>query len=176
VAPAGQQRHSAPSATHLKRPQALRVGVLSDTHGLLRPEARAFLLGCDHIIHGGDVGTAQVLEDIAAIAPLTAVRGNNDTGPWARKLRETELIRLGGVFAYVIHDLAQLDVDPQAARVSVIVSGHSHVPKIEQRAGILFVNPGSCGPRRFRLPISVAELTIGGTQVRARTLTLPPMS
>jgi putative phosphoesterase len=148
------------------------VGVLSDTHGLLRPEARAFLVGCDYIIHGGDVGTAAILDDIGAIAPLTAVRGNIDKGSWARRLRKTELIRLGDVFAYVIHDVSLLDIDPKAAQVSVVVSGHSHVPKILERAGVLFVNPGSCGPRRFRLPISIAEISISGTQVQARTVEL----
>jgi len=159
----------APSA----KPRALRVGVLSDTHGLLRPEARAFLLGCDYIIHGGDIGTASVLEDIAAIAPLTAVRGNIDKGAWARRLRETELIRLGDVFAYVLHDLTQLNIEPKAAQVRVVVSGHSHQPMVRQRDGVLFLNPGSCGPRRFRLPISIGELWITGTRVRARTIELP---
>ena len=151
---------------------ALRVGLISDTHGLLRPEARAFLIGCDYIIHGGDIGTAAILEDIGAIAPLTAVRGNIDKGSWARRLRETELIRLGCVFAYVIHDVSLLDIEPKAAQVSVVVSGHSHVPKIQERDGVLFVNPGSCGPRRFRLPISVGEILISGTHVRARTVEL----
>lgn len=156
----------------MKRSRALRVGVLSDTHGLLRPEARAFLVGCDYIIHGGDVGSAAVLDDIGAIAPLTAVKGNIDKGSWARRLRETELIRLGDVFAYVIHDVSLLDIEPQAAQVSVVVSGHSHVPKIQERDGVLYVNPGSCGPRRFRLPISIAEISISGTQVTARTVEL----
>jgi len=151
---------------------ALRIGVLSDTHGLLRPEARAFLIGCDYIIHGGDIGTSAVLEDLAAIAPLTAVRGNIDKGAWAATLRDTELIRLGAVFAYVLHDIAQLDIDPGAAQVQVVISGHSHQPLIQERDGVLFVNPGSCGPRRFRLPISIGELMIAGTHVRARTVEL----
>jgi putative phosphoesterase len=150
----------------------LRVGVLSDTHGLLRPEARAFLLGCDHIIHGGDIGTAQVLEEIAAIAPVTAVRGNIDRGDWAQELPETELIRLGNVFAYVIHDLSELDIEPAAAEVSLIISGHSHIPKIQDRDGIVFLNPGSCGPRRFRLPVSIGEVLINGERVQARTVEL----
>lgn len=150
----------------------LRVGLISDTHGLLRPEARAFLVGCDYIIHGGDIGTAAILETLGAIAPLTAVKGNIDKGSWARRLRETELIRLGDVFAYVIHDVSQLDIEPKAARVNVVISGHSHVPKIQERDGVLFVNPGSCGPRRFRLPISMGEILINGTQVRARTVEL----
>lgn len=155
------------------RAGALRVGVISDTHGLLRPEARAFLVGCDYIIHGGDIGSAEILADISDIAPLTAVRGNNDEGEWARELPETELIRLGEVFAYVIHDVSLLDIEPKAAQVSVVVSGHSHIPQIRERDGVLFVNPGSCGPRRFRLPISVGEISISGAQVRARTVELP---
>ncbi len=156
----------------LNEPNALRVGVLSDTHGLLRPEARAFLVGCDYIIHGGDVGTAAVLQDIAAIAPLTAVRGNVDTGEWARELRDTELVRLGGAFAYVLHDLARLDIDPKVAKVNVVISGHSHQPLIRERDGVLYLNPGSCGPRRFRLPISIGELRITGTRLEARTVEL----
>jgi len=145
---------------------------LSDTHGLFRPEARAFLLGCDYIIHGGDIGAAQVLEDIAAIAPLTAVRGNIDTGPWARRLRDSELIRLGDVFAYVQHDVKQLDIDPKATGVNVVVSGHSHRPGMQERDGVVFLNPGSCGPRRFRLPVSIGELIVVGHRVQARTLDL----
>ena len=156
----------------MKPARALRVGVLSDTHGLLRPEARAFLLGCDHIIHGGDIGSAQILEDIAVIAPVTAVRGNNDNGPWARELPDTELIRLGAVFAYVIHDLAELDIEPRAAEVSIIVSGHSHIPKIHERDGVVYMNPGSCGPRRFRLPISLGEILIEGDKLQARNIDL----
>lgn len=145
---------------------------MSDTHGLFRPEARAFLLGCDYIIHGGDIGAAQVLEDIAAIAPLTAVRGNIDTGPWARRLRDSELIRLGDVFAYVRHDVKQLDIDPKATGVNVVVSGHSHRPGMQERDGVVFLNPGSCGPRRFRLPVSIGELIVVGHRVQARTLEL----
>ncbi len=153
-------------------PHPLRVGVLSDTHGLFRPEARAFLLGCDYIIHGGDIGAASVLEDVSTIAPLCAVRGNIDTGAWARRLRDTELIRLGDVFAYVLHDVKQLDIDPKAAGVHVVVSGHSHRPGTQERDGVVFLNPGSCGPRRFRLPISIGELMIVGQRVQARTIEL----
>jgi putative phosphoesterase len=156
----------------VRKSAALRVGVISDTHGLLRPAARAFLVGCDYIIHGGDIGSARVLEELAAIAPLTAIRGNIDTGPWARSLRDTELIRLGDVFAYVIHDLKQLHSGLDRAKLGLIVSGHSHVPKIETREGVVFLNPGSCGPRRFRLPISVGEVLINGKRVRARTMEL----
>jgi putative phosphoesterase len=161
----------------MKANKDLRVGLISDTHGLLRPETRAFLVGCDYIIHGGDVGGAQILEELALMAPLISVKGNNDTEPWAVRLRETELIRVGNIFVYVIHNLAQLDIDPAAAGVSVVVSGHSHKPMIEERGGILYVNPGSCGPRRFKLPISVGEITVSGGAVGARITHLsPPMN
>ncbi|MBT2301675.1 metallophosphoesterase family protein [Variovorax paradoxus] len=139
-----------------------RIGLISDTHGLLRPEALAFLRGCEHIVHGGDIGDAAILEALAAIAPVTAVRGNNDRGAWAEAVPETALVELGGVRLYAIHDLAQLDIDPVAAGVRVVVSGHSHRPRAEERDGVLYVNPGSAGPRRFRLPISAAELLIDG--------------
>jgi len=150
----------------------LRVGLVSDTHGLLRPQARAFLLGCDYIIHGGDIGRPEILDELAAIAPLIAVRGNNDTQPWAARLRETELIRVGNVFVYVIHDLALIDQDPGAAGVCVVVSGHSHHPALEERDGIMYVNPGSCGPRRFKLPICAGEILVSGSAVRARIVDL----
>jgi uncharacterized protein len=150
----------------------LRVGLISDTHGLLRPEALAFLEGSDHIVHGGDICDAGVLEALSALAPVTAVRGNNDRGPWAERLRETELLRLGEVCVYAIHDLSQLDMEPRAAGVQVVVSGHSHKPSVERREGILYVNPGSAGPRRFKLPISVGELRIDGRSVSARTVEL----
>jgi putative phosphoesterase len=146
----------------------LRVGVVSDTHGLLRPEARAFLIGCDYIVHGGDIGGPDILEQLAAIAPLIVVRGNNDQQPWASHLRDTELVRLGNVFVYVIHNLAELDLDPHAAGVRVVISGHSHKPKIEERDGILYVNPGSCGPRRFDLPIAAGEIKVSAATVSAR--------
>src|SRR6266436_2621675 len=150
----------------------LRVGLISDTHGLLRPEARAFLVGCDYIVHGGDIGSAAILDELALMAPLIAVRGNNDTEPWAARLPLTELIRVGNVFVYVIHNLAELDLDPVAAGIRVIVSGHSHQPKIEERGEILYVNPGSSGPRRFKLPISVGEITVSGSAVKARIVDL----
>jgi putative phosphoesterase len=150
----------------------LRVGLLSDTHGMLRPEARAFLAGCDYIVHGGDVGGADILDQLTLMAPLTAVRGNNDTQGRVSRLRHTELIRVGGIFVYLIHNIDELDIDPAAAGVSVVVSGHSHRPKIEQREGILYVNPGSCGPRRFKLPITVGELTVSGSAVNARIVDL----
>lgn len=150
----------------------LRVGVISDTHGLLRPQARAFLLGCDHIVHGGDITDASVLDELSKIAPVTAVRGNNDRGAWAEKIRETELITIGDIRIYAIHDLGDLDIDPHAAGVHVVVSGHTHKPLTQEREGVLFVNPGSAGPRRFKLPISIAELTIEGARVSSRTVEL----
>jgi len=144
-----------------------RVGLISDTHGLLRPQARAFLEGCDRILHGGDIGNPDILEQLAALAPLTAVRGNNDHGSWADELAETELVRVGKILIYVIHDIAQLDVDPRAEGVHAVVSGHSHLPSVTEREGVLYVNPGSAGPRRFKLPIAAGELAIVGSMVSA---------
>ena len=148
----------------------MRIGLISDTHGLLRPEILAFLHGSDHIVHGGDVCDAAVLDVLRAIAPVTAVRGNNDRGPWAAGLRESELVRLGDVLVYAIHDLAAIDLDPGTAGVQVVVSGHSHRPRIEERDGVLYVNPGSAGPRRFNLPISAAELAVDAGRVSARII------
>jgi uncharacterized protein len=153
---------------------AHRVGLISDTHGLLRPQAKAFLHGCDHIVHGGDIADSSVLLELETMAPVTAVRGNNDRGAWADALHETELIKVGEVFIYAIHDLRQLDIEPGAAGVRVVVSGHSHQPSIEERNGVLYVNPGSAGPRRFKLPIALAELLITGTTVTARIVELDP--
>lgn len=146
----------------------MRIGLVSDTHGLLRPEVEAFLDGSDHIVHAGDVCDPGILEALASLAPVTAVRGNNDRGPWAMRLRETELLRFGEVGLYVIHDLAQLDLESAGAGVQVVVSGHSHKPAVLQRDGVLFVNPGSAGPRRFRLPIAAAELLVQGSSVSVR--------
>lgn len=150
----------------------IRVGLISDTHGLLRAEATDFLRGCDFIVHGGDIGDPKILQDLSAIAPLTAVRGNNDKGAWAGQLAEDEYLKVGDIVVYVIHDLAELPIDPPAAGVRVVVSGHSHVPLIRQRDGVLFVNPGSAGPRRFKLPISIGELVLTGSSVSARTVEL----
>jgi len=150
----------------------LRVGLISDTHGLLRPQASAFLRGCVHIIHAGDVGTQRVLDELSGIAPLTAVRGNNDTGAWAAALRETEWVRFRKVSLYVIHDLAEIDIDPQAAGAGVVVSGHSHRPVTQERNGVLYINPGSAGPRRFSLPIAIGELLIAGESVTSRIVEL----
>jgi len=148
----------------------IRVGLISDTHGLLRPEAVAALQGSDFIVHGGDIGDAGILEALAAIAPLTVVRGNNDREPWADRIPETALLKAGGVLVHAIHDLSQLAAAP--AGVRVVVSGHSHKPKIEERGGVLYINPGSAGPRRFKLPIAVAELIVEGDAVSARVVEL----
>lgn len=149
-----------------------RIGLISDTHGRLRPEARAFLRGSDHIIHGGDIGSDDILDELAHLAPLTVVRGNNDKGSWAERLPETTFLQIGEVLIYVLHDVHQLDIDPAAAGVRVVVSGHSHKPNVEQREDVLYVNPGSAGPRRFKLPISVAELQVIGNTVTAHIVEL----
>jgi putative phosphoesterase len=161
---------------HVKRTTTLRIGLISDTHGLLRAEAMAFLRGCDHILHGGDIGNAEILERLAALAPVVAVRGNNDTQAWAASLPETQLLDLAGVRLHIIHDLEQLTLDPRACGVQVIVSGHSHRPFVGERDGVVYVNPGSAGPRRFSLPISVAELQIHGTVITPRLVELPAPS
>lgn len=149
-----------------------RLGIISDTHGLLRPEALAFLQGSEHIVHGGDIGTAAVLAELSAIAPVTAVRGNNDRGAWAERLPQTALFEFSGTHIHVLHDLGLLDIDPSSAGVHVVISGHSHKPAVEKRAGVLYVNPGSAGPRRFRLPVAVAELLVNGASVSARIVEL----
>lgn len=150
----------------------LRIGLISDTHNLIRPEATAFLRGCHHIIHAGDICNASTLDELSRIAPITAVRGNNDKGAWAEALAVAEFIQFGEVFAYAIHDLAELDIDPGSAGVRVVVSGHTHKPLVEEKGGVLFVNPGSAGPRRFSLPISIGEIIINGSSVSARTVEL----
>lgn len=150
----------------------MRIGLISDTHGLLRPEALAFLAGADHIIHGGDIGGPEILEQLAAIAPLTTVRGNNDTAAWARALPATALVRFEDVAVYVIHDLKELAIDPVSEGVRVVVAGHSHKPAQTERHGVLYVNPGSAGRRRFSLPIALGELVVEGARVSARIHTL----
>lgn len=151
-----------------------RIGLISDTHGLLRPEALAFLQGCDHIVHGGDIGAPSILAELAGIAPLTAVRGNNDRDAWADAVPETDMVQVGGVFLYALHDLAELDIDAASAGVQVVVTGHSHKPSIDRRDGVLYVNPGSAGPRRFSLPISVGELIVDGETLMPRIVELEP--
>jgi putative phosphoesterase len=146
------------------------IGVISDTHGLLRPEALKALRGTQHIIHAGDVGVPEILEELSNIAPLTAVRGNVDKGAWALTLPETDVLEVGGISIYVLHDVAQLDLKPKAAGFGVVVSGHSHVAKQETRDGVLYFNPGSAGPRRFKLPVSVGRLTVEDGKVRGELM------
>ncbi len=152
---------------------SLRIGLISDTHGLLRPEAIDFLQGCDHIVHAGDITDAAVLDALAALAPLTAVRGNNDRGAWARRLKATQRLEIGGISIYVVHDLSEMKIDPAAAAIDVVVSGHSHSPGIQQRSGVLYLNPGSAGRRRFKLPVAIAELRVSADgQISARIVDL----
>jgi putative phosphoesterase len=143
-----------------------RIGIISDTHGLLRPEAERRLAGVDHIIHGGDIGRPEILAALRRIAPITAIKGNVDTSDWARSYGDTELVRLAGRSIYVLHDLKTLDIDPVARGIDVIVSGHSHRAAIDTVQGVLYLNPGSAGPRRFTLPISLATLEIGPDGLR----------
>ena len=136
------------------------VGVISDTHGLLRAEALAALRGSDYIIHAGDVGDPAILEKLGAIAPLTAVRGNVDRGAWARGVPETNVLEVAGRLLYVLHDLNQLDLKPEPAGFAAVISGHSHMPKQEMKNGVLYFNPGSAGPRRFKLPVTVGRIRV----------------
>ena len=148
------------------------VAVISDTHGLLRPEAAVALAGVEHILHAGDVGDSDILDALAAIAPLTAIRGNIDRAGRCADLPPTEFIELGGKTLYILHSLADLDLDPAAAGVDVVVSGHSHKPSIEWRKDILYLNPGSAGPKRFSLPITIARLLLGAGRPQAEILFL----
>jgi uncharacterized protein len=136
------------------------IGVISDTHGLLRPEAVELLRGSEHIIHAGDIGDPEIIPELRKIAPVTAIRGNVDTQTWARVFAETEVVELGGLHIYVIHDANAIDLNPKAAGFAAVISGHSHQPKLEMKNGVLYFNPGSAGPRRFKLPISVGRMEI----------------
>jgi putative phosphoesterase len=159
----------------LKRPPrngTYLLGVISDTHGLVRPEAVKALEGVDMIVHAGDIGTPEVLQALSVIAPIVAVRGNNDTGNWAHSLPETEVVEVQGVALYVLHDLKTLDLDPMAAGFAAVISGHSHRPALAKRQDVLFLNPGSAGPRRFKLPVSVARLVIRKGAVDAQLVEL----
>jgi putative phosphoesterase len=150
------------------------IGVISDTHGLLRPEAVAALAGVERIVHAGDIGDRAVLRELERLAPVSAVRGNNDRGAWATDIPETEVVEVGGLSLYVLHDVHELDLDPRAAGFAAVIAGHSHQPRQEERAGVLYFNPGSAGPRRFRLPVSVGRLTIEHGRVRGALVTLEP--
>ena len=150
--------------------ETVRIGLISDTHGLLRSEALAALRGCDQIIHAGDIGDPGIVSILSTLAPTTAVRGNNDKGDWAAALRDTEVVEIAGKCLYVLHDLAELDLLPAAAGFHIVVSSHSHQPHIEHREGVLYVNPGSAGPRRFKLPIALAEIRIAPPGINARII------
>src|ERR1700758_894119 len=148
------------------------LGVISDTHGLLRPEAVEALRGVDRILHGGDVGATEIIKELETLAPVTAVRGNVDGGAWARKLPLIEVIEVDSVSIYMLHILEKLDLKPEAAGFRVVVYGHSHVPKIEEKNGVLYFNPGSAGPRRFNLAVTVGKLIIEKSQVRGEIVDL----
>lgn len=146
------------------------IGVISDTHGLLRPEAVELLRGSEHIIHAGDIGAPEIIPALEKIAPVTAIRGNVDTHAWARRFAETEVVELAGLYFYVIHDANALDLNPKAAGFAAVISGHSHKPKQEVNDGVLYFNPGSAGPRRFKLPISVGIIRIVESKLRGEIL------
>jgi hypothetical protein len=165
-------------ATHLEmsgkphRKTGTQVGVIADTHGLLRPEAIAALTGSDLILHAGDIGKPEILEELSALAPVVAVRGNIDTGAWAQTIPELETIAVENVSIHLLHIVRELSFDPKKANVQVVISGHSHKPSIEEREGVLFLNPGSAGPRRFKLPVSVACLYVAEATVHAQIVDL----
>ena len=150
----------------------MKIGIISDTHGLLRPEAIAALRDSDRILHAGDVGDPDILDRLRDIAPVTAIRGNIDREPWAKRLPETEVLEVGGVAIYMLHDLAQLDLKPEASGFRVVVYGHSHRPKVEEKNGVVYFNPGSAGPRRFQLPVGVGLMEIHAETVQAHLIDL----
>jgi hypothetical protein len=150
------------------------IGVISDTHGLLRPEALAALRGSDHIMHAGDVGDPAILRELAEIAPVTAIRGNVDHGAWSRKLPTTDVLEVQGISIYVLHNLAELDLRPEAAGFAAVIYGHSHVPKQELKRGVLYFNPGSAGPRRFQLPVTVGRVTVKDGKVSGEIIEIVP--
>src|SRR5450631_4289412 len=148
------------------------VGVISDTHGLLRPEALDALKNSDFIIHAGDIGNPEILKKLGKIAPVTSVRGNIDRDAWARKLATTDVLEAGGSLIYVLHDLKELDLNPEAAGFAAVIYGHSHIAKQEMKNGVLYFNPGSAGPRRFRLPVSVGRLSVRDGELKAELVEL----
>ncbi len=148
----------------------LVIGVISDTHGLLRPEAVKALANSDYLIHAGDIGDPEILSQLESIAPVTAIRGNVDHDPWTRKLPATNVLEIQGVSIYILHNLAELDLKPEAAGFAAVIYGHSHTPKQETKNGVLYFNPGSAGPKRFKLPVTVGRLVIEGHSVRGEIL------
>ena len=155
-----------------KRSQARMIGVISDTHGLVRPEVLKAFQGVDLIVHAGDVGGPGVLEALRAVAPVAAVRGNVDRGEWARDLKDTKVVEAGESCLYILHNVRELDLDPATAGFRAVISGHSHQPSVKEQDGVLFLNPGSAGPRRFRLPVSVALLRLEGNSLEAKMVEL----
>ncbi len=150
------------------------IGVISDTHGLLRPEALAALRGSDHIIHAGDIGDPAILKKLAKIAPVTAIRGNVDRDAWAGKIPVTNVLEAGGISIYILHNLNQLDLKPEAAGFQVVVSGHTHAARSEIKNGVLYLNPGSAGPRRFRLPVTLGRLRVQDRKVSGEIVEILP--
>ena len=150
----------------------MRIGVISDTHGLLRPQALAALRDCDRIIHAGDIGDPEILATLAGIAPVTAIRGNVDREPWARKIPPTNVLEVDNLSIYILHNLAELDLQPEAAGFAAVIYGHSHASKQETKNGVMYFNPGSAGPKRFKLPVSVGRLMIESGAVRGEILHL----
>lgn len=156
----------------MRSPRQFTVGLISDTHGLLRPEAVKALDGSDFIIHAGDIGAPEVLSELSRLAPVTAIRCNVDRGSWASALPDREVLEAGPACLYVIHNIAELDLDPAAAGFHAVIAGHSHRPGWHEKNGVLFVNPGSAGPRRFTLPIAVGRLQITGKRVTVELIEL----
>ena len=151
-----------------------KIGVIADTHGLLRPEALAALQGCELILHAGDIGKPEILQTLSQLAPLRVVRGNNDTQPWAMAIPERLRLTVGDLTLYLLHDLKDLDFDPRSAGIDLVIAGHSHKPSQTERDGVLFFNPGSAGPRRFKLPVSLGLLWLDGRSIRAELVSLLP--
>ncbi len=146
------------------------IGIISDTHSLLRPEAIVSLRGCQHILHAGDIGSLEVIKELSSIAPVSAIRGNIDKDLWAAEFSDDEVVKIDGKYIYILHSLHDLDLDPVAAGFDIVVSGHSHQPNIERKDGVLYINPGSAGPRRFTLPITIAKLEITEQDVNAEII------
>lgn len=148
------------------------IGIISDTHGLVRPQAIQALAGVDMILHAGDIGSREVLDTLNEIAPVVAVRGNNDKGEWAHSISDWEVVEVGNISIYMLHDVKEIDISPSGGGFHVVVSGHSHKPSVEERRGVLYINPGSAGPRRFTLPVSLAHLHVIGDDFRAKLIEL----
>ena len=155
-----------------QKPRAQLIGLISDTHGLIRPQALDALKGVDLIIHAGDIGAPEVIDTLKLIAPVAAIKGNNDRDRWAKSLPDTKLVKTGGVKLYIIHNVKELDYDPVTRGIHVVISGHSHKPSVLNRDGVLYVNPGSAGPRRFKLPVAVGKLRVKGKDVKTEIVEL----